>query len=260
MTSPNDLNDILDRAPDQLDLVVAHIARIDPEAWEPDQIAAYLDGLATGAPNAAAGSAEHLLEYVFGTQEFVGNTSDYYAPANSLIHRVLASRQGIPLSLAVVAAEIGRRVDVDLKVVGFPGHVLLADLARPGLWFDTFTAGARLGSDDLAALANRFQPGIEVQAWMTEPMTGHQIAERTLNNLVNAYERAGMVAPMVAAAQLRADLPNADPGYRRQLTVFLARAGRYERAITELERLATIDADNAETYRQEAARLRSHRN
>lgn len=256
-----DLNRVLAESPERLDLVVAEIALIDPAGWEPEQVVAYLDGLASSAPSAPQpGQSERVLEYVFGSLEFTGNTGDYYSPANSLIHRVLATRRGIPLSLAVIAAEIGRRVDTALQVVGFPGHVLLADGGRPGVWFDPFTAGARLGDSDLQELAARFQPGIEVQPWMTRAMSGRQIAERTLNNLVNAYEAAGMLAPMVAAAQLRADLPGADAGYRRQLAVLLAGAGRYERAVGELEQLMAVDPDNAEAYEREATRLRSHRN
>ncbi len=250
------LNEVLERHPDRLDLITAELARIDPSAWEPDQIVAYLDGLASSAPNDPDG----LLQYVFGALEFVGNAGDYYSPANSLIHRVLASRRGIPLSLAVIAAEIGRRVDVPLGVVGFPGHVLLADVGRDNVWFDPFAAGARLGGHDLAELAARFQPGMEVQSWMTRIMSGREIAERTLNNLVNAYEGAGMVGPMVTAAQLRADLPGADTGYRRQLAVLLAGGGRFERAVRELERLAEVDSENAEAYEREAVRLRAHRN
>ncbi len=256
MSETIDLNSVLDKWPDRLDLIMAELARIDPSAWEPDQIVAYLDGLATSAP----GEPDGLLQYVFGALEFVGNAGDYYSPANSLLHRVLVSRRGIPLSLAVVASEIGRRVGVSLNVVGFPGHVLLADVGRSGVWFDPFAAGARLGEADLDEMAARFQPGIEVQHWMTKAMSGREIAERTLNNLVNAYEGAGMVGPLVAAAQLRADLPGADTGYRRQLAVLLAVGGRFERAVAELEHLVEVDADNAEAYEREAVRLRAHRN
>ncbi len=250
------LNRVLAEWPDRLDLIIAELSRIDPTAWEPDQIVAYIDGLAASAP----GDPDGLLQFVFGELEFVGNAGDYYSPANSLIHRVLASRRGIPLSLAVIASEIGRRVDVALAVVGFPGHVLLADVNRSGVWFDPFAAGARLGERDLAELAGRFQPGLNLQPWMTRTMSGREIAERTLNNLVNAYEGAGMVGPMIAAAQLRADLPEADTGYRRQLAVLLAAGGRFERAAGELDRLIEIDPENQAAYEREAVRLRAHRN
>ena len=44
---------------------------------------------------------------------FMGNEEDYYRPANSLLHEVLRTRRGIPISLSAVwldvAEQNGRR-------------------------------------------------------------------------------------------------------------------------------------------------------
>src|SRR5689334_6066891 len=42
---------------------------------------------------------EALNRYLFDEQEFAGNESDYYDPRNSMLHRVLERRVGIPITL-----------------------------------------------------------------------------------------------------------------------------------------------------------------
>lgn len=46
-------------------------------------------------------------------------------PEVSLLHRVLARRRGQPLSLALLALELARRLAIPLQGVNFPGHFLL---------------------------------------------------------------------------------------------------------------------------------------
>ena len=69
------------------------------------------------------------------TIEFTGNHDDYYDPRNSYLHEVLERRVGIPITLSVLAIEIGRRVGVPVVGVGMPAHFLVrdgADAARDG--------------------------------------------------------------------------------------------------------------------------------
>ena len=53
------------------------------------------------------------------------NLNNYYDPRNSFINDVLERRLGIPVSLAVVYLEIGRRLEIPIEGLGFPGHFLL---------------------------------------------------------------------------------------------------------------------------------------
>jgi regulator of sirC expression with transglutaminase-like and TPR domain len=56
---------------------------------------------------------------------FGGDAEHYYEPDNSLIDRVLTTRRGIPISLAVVYVEVAARVGLDCEGVNFPGHFLV---------------------------------------------------------------------------------------------------------------------------------------
>ncbi|CAI5942371.1 unnamed protein product [Closterium sp. NIES-65] len=53
-----------------------------------------------------------------------GNRDDYYNPRNSYINDVLDSRRGIPISLAVLHAAIGRACGIPVRMVGIPLHFL----------------------------------------------------------------------------------------------------------------------------------------
>ena len=50
---------------------------------------------------------------------------------------------GIPISLSVLMIAIGRRLGVDVRGVGMPGHFLVLDGARGDVWCDPFHGGAR---------------------------------------------------------------------------------------------------------------------
>jgi len=58
---------------------------------------------------------------------FSGNNSNYYSYHNSLIHSVLATRRGIPITLAIIYSAIVRRATgVQMRAVNLPGHFMIA--------------------------------------------------------------------------------------------------------------------------------------
>ncbi len=64
----------------------------------------------------------HLLYREIG---FSGDSKDYYNPDNSYINRVLETRRGIPISLALIYITVGETLGLNIDGVGFPGHFLL---------------------------------------------------------------------------------------------------------------------------------------
>lgn len=66
-----------------------------------------------------------LNHFFFQEIGFAGNFNHYHDPDNSYLHRVLATRRGIPISLAVLYIEIGRQIGLNLKGISFPGHFLM---------------------------------------------------------------------------------------------------------------------------------------
>jgi regulator of sirC expression with transglutaminase-like and TPR domain len=62
-------------------------------------------------------SEYEVKEIVFG-----GNVNNYHEPDNSFMYKVLESRCGIPITLAIIYIELARTVGLDAEGVSFPAH------------------------------------------------------------------------------------------------------------------------------------------
>jgi len=127
-----------------------------------------------------------LREVLARREGFRGNLQDYFDPANSYLHRVLETRLGIPLTLALVYIFAGQRAGLDVYGINTPGHYLAG---IGGVIFDPFHGAGVMSADDLAA---KF--GTDRLSW-ANPMhlraTPRSTAERMLINLLNSYSRRG---------------------------------------------------------------------
>jgi regulator of sirC expression with transglutaminase-like and TPR domain len=242
-----------------LDRVLAVVATLDPDGGPTEEsVVAELDRLAEGIGDGP--EAGDILTHLFGTTGFAANRADYYDPANSLIHRVLDRRRGIPLSLAAVAAEVARRRGVDLRPVGLPGHVLLGEGQEPTRWFDPFAAGASLDIDGCRRIFLDLHPEGTFHPAMLAPMPPVAVVVRTLNNLRVAYASRGQPSRMVPVLELRANLRTGTAADRLELARLLAGLGRIEQAAREFDRLAAMDRDQADAHRARSRALRARLN
>lgn len=102
------------------------------------------------ASDAAAQQRLRLLNhYFFKELGFGGNLNDYYAATNSYLHRVLESRRGIPITLALVYIELGRSVGLKVQGVSFPGHFLVKCSLPQGEVVIDPMSGRSLSRDEL---------------------------------------------------------------------------------------------------------------
>jgi len=113
-----------------------------------DDMAAALTHLVAPSHNPRH-NALAINEYLFQTLQFRGNTRDYYDPDNSFLHRVLARRVGIPISLSVLYLLLSQRLNVPVIGVGVPGHFLVRLQTEP-LFIDCFNRGKLLTERDCA--------------------------------------------------------------------------------------------------------------
>jgi len=91
-----------------------------------------------------------LNDFLFGDLGFRGNADNYYDPRNSYLNEVLDRRAGIPLTLSVLYMEFGRRIELPLEGVSFPGHFLVRLPMRGGtLVLDPFAGGVPQSGDEL---------------------------------------------------------------------------------------------------------------
>jgi regulator of sirC expression with transglutaminase-like and TPR domain len=118
------------------------------------------------APDASSIQKLRMLNHFFYQElGFAGNVNDYYDPDNSYLHRVISTRRGIPISLAVLYMELAQQIGLNVKGISFPGHFLMKLSVQSGdIVLDPFN-GASLSREELE---ERLEPYFEQQGYPTD--------------------------------------------------------------------------------------------
>ncbi|HEX9841327.1 MAG TPA: tetratricopeptide repeat protein [bacterium] len=177
------------------------------------RLAAARSRMATGA--GAAESARALAAYLHDEAGFSGNAVDYYDARNSFIDQVLLRRKGIPITLALVYLEAGRRCGLPLHGVGFPGHFLVRLEAQPPVLLDPF-GGSVLDEPCLQGLLQHaLGPAARLEPGHVQPTGTREIIFRMLTNLKHIFLRQNELPEALACShRLLVLAPGAVPEYR----------------------------------------------
>lgn len=241
----------LDRA--ALALAAGPDPRLDPEPW-----LAELDRLAAGVT-----SLDGLVHRLFVEEAFAGNGRNYHDPRNSLLPHVLTRRLGIPITLAVVTIEVGRRAGIALEGVGMPGHFLVR---APGadIHLDVFAGGAAL---DLGGCEARFraatgaQPDVPFGPHLLTATPTRAILARMLENLRGVFRSRRRPADLEWVIRMRLALPGAGLADLLELGTALGDQARWQEGARLLEQhVPGAGAARAERLSTAARALRAHLN
>jgi regulator of sirC expression with transglutaminase-like and TPR domain len=186
------------------------------------------------AARSSADEAALLVEGIGGSLGFRGDREDYYSPSNSLLPRVLERRAGLPLTLAVIYVAIARRLGIEARGVGFPGHFLV-----------------RIGRGEEAAFIDPFEPRVASMRDMEailERVRGHaapvmpehlraatprELAVRMLTNLDVAFRKQGNLGHAFVACDRRVELTGL-PEHQRERGLLALRLGSDSIAVSDL--------------------------
>ena len=137
---------------------------------------------------------EGMNHYFFVEEGFRGNGEDYYNPVNSFLNDVIDHRMGIPITLALLYIEIGKRAGLPLHGVSFPGHFLVKylheDLKRgtEEVIIDPFHKGNCLSREECASLLKQtFGGRVRFDESLFRSATKREILTRLLINLQAIY-------------------------------------------------------------------------
>jgi regulator of sirC expression with transglutaminase-like and TPR domain len=200
----------------RLDVVAFSLAAHAHPGLDVDGACSLLDDLAARCPTR---TFDGLRGYLFGALGFRGNTRDYGDPENSFLDSVLERRLGIPITLAIVMMEVGRRVGVPVHGVGMPGHFLVMDATSDSVWCDPFHGGRVYdleGCRRLFATVHGNARGFSRA--LLAPTDPHTIVARMLANL----ESGRLVSDPMALAwlcDLHMALPDLPLDQRERLAV-----------------------------------------
>jgi regulator of sirC expression with transglutaminase-like and TPR domain len=219
---------------------------------------AALDDIAAACPEP---TVDALVGHLFVREGFAGDRVDYHDPRNSYLDQVLRRRVGMPITLAVVLVETGRRLGLDLVGIGMPGHFLVRERDDPDGFIDPFHEGTRISATACAARfralhgdTTPFHPGY------LDPVPPRSIVQRVLNNLTVSF-RARSPKDLDWLLDLRVRLPAESPDLRA-LAELCELRGRYDTAADLLDRAVRGHPDDptAARVRDRAARLRARLN
>jgi len=167
-----------------------------------DEIAAAIRGRLAGDAFAEQ-KVLALNYYLFNDMRFCGNVEDYYDPRNSYLNDVIERRTGIPITLAILYLEVGKRIGLNLKGVSFPGHFLVKlEVRRGQLVLDPFTGGEAQSEAELRQRLAQVLPSRQAENTSLDPYleaaTPRDIVARVLRNLKNIYMQSGKLENALA--------------------------------------------------------------
>jgi regulator of sirC expression with transglutaminase-like and TPR domain len=205
-----------------------------------------------------------LNRYFFDELAFGGNVNDYYDPANSLIHRVLDTRRGIPITLAVLYMELAGHAGLEARGIGFPGHFLVkVRMPRGEVVIDPFT-GHSLSREELEERLTPFRREQGLTGDFEVPLglflqtsPARDILARLLRNLKEIHRSAGRWDEWLMVQQRLVILLPANAVERRDRGLVLAELGRFHEAAADLRHYLDHypDADDAVALRHRLADL-----
>lgn len=181
---------------------------------------------------------QELGRVLFQEEGFRGNADAYSDPRNSFLNDVLDRRLGIPITLGIVMLEVGWRLGLPVCGINFPGHFLVryeGEVAR--LLIDPFDAGRVRWEDEGQALLDRVYGGmVRMRPEFLRPATRADILARVLTNLKGVYLNTRDDDRALAAVDRILMIRPTAPVELRDRGLLLARTGRAEEAVLELER------------------------
>lgn len=252
----------VERPEEELDLARAAllVAREEYPQLPVDRYIMRLDVLAEetrdrlGSESAPAVVLAEAIRHLFVVRKLRGNRDHYHDPRNSFLNDVLDRGLGIPLTLAVVLLEVGWRLDLPMEGVNFPGHFLVR-YSREAVEFliDPFHGGKIRLREEAQKILDRQHGGIvRLDEHHLNTASKRDMIVRLLLNLKGIYQRSGDHERALSVVERILIVRPTAPSQIRDRGYLLARLGRPEEAVTQLETYLTFAPGARDVDRVEA--------
>ena len=188
-----------------------------------------------------------LNEYLFDELGFHGAEEDYYDPVNSFLNVVLDKKTGVPITLSILYSEVAKHIGLDLRIVGFPGHVIVK--YKKEMILDPFYRGRLLTIEDLEKILNRnFGGDVEFVPEYLNEATTEQLLTRLLRNLKNAYTQSYAYDNAMKCTDMILGMQPESSEEIRDKGILEERLLRYDKALPFLNKYLELEpeADDAD--------------
>lgn len=181
-----------------------------------------------------------LNDYLFQQNGFHGGRTEYYHPANSHLNRVIDDREGLPITLAILYMELGRRLGVVISGIGLPGHFIVRaepqDGAKEGQLIDAFEGGKFVSLNEAGARVMR-QTGRPINDADLRAQSDQEIVTRVLSNLMGIASRNEDLESMLRYLEGSLAINPQAVDFRVMRAQLRGMTGRTTRAIADIDYL-----------------------
>lgn len=149
-----------------LDSYAARVAALITPSSDEDEIAAALN------------------QVLFKEEGFIGNQVDYYDLNNNFLHTVIETKSGNPIMLSSIYILVAKRIGVDIKGVGTPGHFVVKYNDK---FLDPFFGGREVTKDECIIRAQELS--VYWRDEYLDPIEDDFIIARSIRNLIAIYKK-----------------------------------------------------------------------
>lgn len=183
-----------------------------------------------------------LNEYMFDALGFVGEQDDYYNPKNNFLNVIIDKKSGIPITLSVIYVEIAKHIGLDLRLVGFPSHVLVKYSEE--MILDPYGKGRLLTVEDLQDLLDRnYGGGVQFSPEFLNETDDEKILIRMVRNLKNSYIQSFNYDMAMHCINMILGVEPDSPGEIRDRGILESRLLQYNHAIMSLNRYLELSPE-----------------
>ncbi|NMM38802.1 MAG: tetratricopeptide repeat protein [Glaciimonas sp.] len=204
-----------------------------------------------------------LNQYFYGELGFGGNINHFYDIGNSLMPQVIATRRGIPISLAILFMEVAQQIGLGMKGIAFPGHFLMCLSVPSGeIILDPINGNSLTRETLEERLLPYIEPAEDPQkstlAHHLHPAHPREILARMLHNLKAILVDEGNWEGFLAVQQRLVIVLPEDITERRDRGLAYANLSRPQPALQDLETYLAKRpyAPDADTLRERLPGLR----
>ncbi|TGE19298.1 transglutaminase-like domain-containing protein [Hymenobacter elongatus] len=155
-----------------------------------------------------ADQIQALNSVFFRTHKFAANTQNFHSPANSMLHLVLETRRGNPLTLCVIYLLVAQRLELPLYGVNLPNLFVLTyrpkDRTVLPFYINCFNRGLILSRTDIEHYVA--QLNLSSNDIFFDPCSHLDIVRRALRNLMLSFEKMQEPAKAAEVSKLLAIL------------------------------------------------------
>ncbi len=185
-----------------------------------------------------------LNEHFFENLGFSGDDEDYFNPKNNFLNEVIDKKLGLPITISILYVEVAKFIGLDLKIVGFPSHILVK--YNEEMILDPFHDGELLDVDDLQQILDtNFNEQLKFQPEFLDEIESEQILLRMTRNLKNSYVQSFVYDKALRCINMVLAIESESPDDIRDKGILEERLHNSENALKYLNKYLEINP-NAE--------------